>query len=496
MNFSGSDFINDETKFIVGIDLGNSRAGLAYYDFNLKKPMVFDISGGYSKASIPVVVQYVPESDEWIFGEYAVLNRPIGDEITFKDIIKNMGKEMSYEVGGKTISLCYILSLFIKDVMDSLKNINPKAKVCGIVVSVEAYITEEAKKEIKNAFYMAGFGDSFIGFRDERQCLINYYFENKEFKKDKLLILDYGERSFRGNLFSLEETEDKIIADCDLSLSDNEGGTAVIYNKLEKLFKSYFFEISKKNNLTEDEKKEISIFSYEHSDLFLQRSNNSGIKLYYNFCFPPVKKNVSKDEIDNFIKPFESRLNEFLATFKNEECDVLAVGGGFEQYWAKKAIAEIFGKDKINQTGKEMTACGACLIACYESGVIRNFKEAELYDRQKIREEIGVIANKIGFIPLSERNTFWYQEQKKKYFIIDENDANYILEIFKKNKGEIVKISELNLKELKKTKKKASKICLQVKYESCDNAKIHIWDLGFGEIQKSSGFDKSFEINL
>ena len=480
-------------KFIIGVDLGNSRAAVAYYDINTKKPTVFDVSGGYSKASVPVAVEYIPENDEWIFGEYAVLNRPVGGEVIFEDIIENMGEGKLYQIGSKTVSLCYVLSLFLKELIGSVKNINPKAQICAVYVSAPPYMTQKAKDEIKKAFFMAGYENSFMGFADERECVISQYFES-EHRQNRLLLLDYGERSIRGNLFSFKEENDKIIAECDLSLFDKKGGTREIYAKLANLFESYYIENNEKSFLTEYEKKEMSIFAYEHNDLFLNRYNKSGIKLYYNFCCPPFKKVVSKAEMDSFVKPFELRLKRFLKTFQNEDCDILAFGGGFEQLWAKSAARETLGDYNAVGAAACIIACGACIIACRELGIVKGLK-IEIYDKQQIKEEIGIIVGEDKFISLCEKNTFWWQEQKKKYFIIDDSgDEDYRLEIFKNTKSGLVRVSVLNLDGLRKNGKKTVRLAMQIIYESCEKAKIQIKDIGFGEIEKSTGFDKSFAI--
>lgn len=497
LSLRAEEIKNDESKFIIGLDLGNSMACLSYYDFNLNKPQLLDISGGYSRASVPLVVQYVPENDEWIFGEYALLNRPMGNEITFKNIIANMGLGLNYNIGKKNVSLCYVLSLFIKEIIGSIKNINPKAEICGIAASISPYIMDKAKEEIKKAFFMAGFGDLFLGFRDERQCALNYYIQNNKIEKnDKILILDYGERSFRSNLFSLNEIDDKINAECVLSLYDEKSGAGEINKELEKLFKAYYLEGCQKNELSEEEKIEMNIFSYEHKDLFLQRDNKNGIKLYYNFCYPPIKKAVKKEEIQDFILPFKERIEKFLKTYENEACSILTVGGGFDSLWIKKILADIFKGKEIFQYGKEIGAEGACVIACGEMQLLEDFKNIEIFDNQQIKSEIGVLADDEKFIPLSEKNTFWWQEQKEKSFIIDNSeDNNYKLDIYKKNDNEVSKVTEIDLSAFKSDKIKAKRIQLQVKYDSCEDVFIEICDLGFGEIEKSSGFKESFKLS-
>ena len=56
----------DESHFVLGLDLGDAMSTIAYFDPLHKAPEVIDISGGYGKASVPTVMQFAPETKEWI----------------------------------------------------------------------------------------------------------------------------------------------------------------------------------------------------------------------------------------------------------------------------------------------------------------------------------------------------------------------------------------------------------------------------------------------
>lgn len=63
----------DENKFILGLDLGSSSSSIAFFNTITEEPELIDLSGGYGKPSMPSVIQYIPETREWVFGEYAIL---------------------------------------------------------------------------------------------------------------------------------------------------------------------------------------------------------------------------------------------------------------------------------------------------------------------------------------------------------------------------------------------------------------------------------------
>ena len=99
----------NENKFIIGIDLGNLTSTISYFDFNQMDIEVVDISGGYGKVSVPTVVSYNIDTEDWIFGEYAILSKGFGNELIIENIIDNLGKGLTYTVNDKSISLTLVL---------------------------------------------------------------------------------------------------------------------------------------------------------------------------------------------------------------------------------------------------------------------------------------------------------------------------------------------------------------------------------------------------
>ena len=126
----------DETKFFIGLDLGNSDSALSFFDFNGNRVEQLDISGGYGKSSMPTVVQYIKDTDEWVFGEYALMNKPLSNSVTFDNLISGLGKKNCYTIDKKVMSHSFILSLYIKEILGNEKNINPKEEIIGIAFSV------------------------------------------------------------------------------------------------------------------------------------------------------------------------------------------------------------------------------------------------------------------------------------------------------------------------------------------------------------------------
>ena len=93
--------LDDETRFILGIDIGTRATKIAIWNVNRKQAELIDMSGGYGNPSIPTVMQYIPENKEWVFGEYALLNKRDFDDITINNIISKLGTKELIEISGK-----------------------------------------------------------------------------------------------------------------------------------------------------------------------------------------------------------------------------------------------------------------------------------------------------------------------------------------------------------------------------------------------------------
>lgn len=503
--------IIDETKFILGLDIGNSTSSISYFDFNRALPDLIDISGGYGKASIPTVVQYINDTGEWVFGEYAVLNRGLADEITFDNLIDNIGKKMYYDVGDRSVSHAYILSLFLKEIIGNIKNINPNADLVGIVASVPSYMNEDAKDEFFSAFKMAGYEKSLIKFISDRECLLQNYCFNKDIKDENILIIDFGDRSIRGGIYKTEKIENKINVNSISSVFDHNMSMNKIYEQVVNLFTNYYKEETKTNIINEQTKNQIESFAYQHKDLLFQNINNKKFKLYFNFAYPPFQKTINEEDVKSLVEPFKEILNSFLLNVfektmkikeKMEHKDintVLCSGGGFEMVWIRSVLEEYFPQSNIiiSKNTKSTISQGACICASSILGVI-NDNNISVNDSHQLDFDIGLKINKINkFIPLIEKNSFWWQTHIGKKFIVNSSTENpFKIELFKRNEqGEIIHFYNIELTDMPVRPKGTTQIFINIDFESYDKIVLSIEDYGFGTLFPKSDYYKEFVIN-
>jgi len=509
----------DESHFILGIDIGDATSAICYFDVNKKTTEIIDISGGYGKTTIPTAMQYSKDNEEWIFGEYALLNQGIDGEIMLSNFVRNLGNDEYIDIGEKTISITEILSLYITELISSCKNINPKAEVVGIVVSIPDYFTENAKKDMALAFKQAGLEKKVIDFLPYRECIFSYEYFNKEVEKENVLMLDFGSRDITGGIYNVESDADEIVANAISYMIDENISSEKVESSLLELFIGYYLENKNisKDEISEQDMGYINSFVYQHKDLIFQKNTlTKPLKLYFNFAFPAFQHSITNEDVASIIDPFKTSLKEFLEklinnsenvdgkpiTFENIDT-ILCTGGGFEMSWPRMIIEEFFSNSDIKfyKNAKIVAAEGAAILAASKLSVIEE-KTFKIYDISHVVGEIGIYITrnkkKKEFFPVVKEGGFWWQE-KSTFMVIVNHDINnsFNIELAKRDlEGNIVSLTFLTIKGLPSRPAGTTKLKISFEYTSDKELRIDIIDQGFGELFKASGYQEKYFITL
>lgn len=494
----------DENNFIIGIDLGNSTSNVSYFDFNQMNINIVDASGGYGKTSIPTLVSYNLDSDEWIFGEYALLNKGFGNDIIFENIIENLGKNLEYTINNKKIKLSYILSKYLLFLVDNIKNINPNAIIKGIVLSISSYKYETFISELEEAFKFAELNEQLIKIVDDKECILKSYLYEHKLDGNKVFIIDYSNRQIRASLYEMKE-KGKFF--CLKSMFRNDIGQGKIYNTTKILITNKFFEETGKTQLNINEQNQIDIFTNQQFDIIFHKANIENIKLYYNFYYPPFQKTITKEEIFSIISYFEQELNSFFNDFFNDInisekdiCNLILTGGGIEIDFIIKFIkSRFFSNKNFKGTAKRTISDGACIIACQELGIISK-DWIEIEDLNRIKNNIGIFINKCGedkFLPLIYKNSFICQESNKQIFNLDvEEKLDFDIFIEENNEYKSIYNVNIALPENLKRDKKTIRFVIEMKFNDINEIIFIIEDFGFGDIFPKTDFKEKFIINI
>ena len=505
-----SDEKRDETYYIIGLDIGNDSSAIAFYNSNDGNAEIIDLSGGYGRPSSPTVMQYITDTKEWVYGEYAIQNLGTGKEVTLSSMVERLGRSEYVDVGSKAVSVINVIGLYIKDLMSNVYNINPKAEIAGIVASIPSYLSVRAKEELALAFKYAGYDKELIAFVSDRECVFNYYFYNGDDGKKidgKYLLLDYGSREVRGGVYN---TVDDAVLRSISSLFENEIGTQIVEERVNELYTNYYLannpiQARKGGALDRSTADHIAMFTYGHKDILFQKAIKSKpAKLYFNFAFPPFQQTVKWEDANNLIDPFRKRFDKFIlqvmenAVSAREVNTVICVGGGFEMLWAKEAVESLFPQSKLCmfKNSKAVTAMGAAVTAAKMLGAADG-EPMTVEDRHQLPVDIGILTGD-SFIPIAESNSFWWQTHPKRMFIINNAvDGDVPLNILSRTpEGETNILSDVPLRDLPKRPKGTTRLSIRLKFTSDSEAVAHIKDLGFGEIFPKSNYEQEIKVTL
>ncbi|MDR2899426.1 MAG: DUF5716 family protein, partial [Clostridiales bacterium] len=246
---------------------------------------------------------------------------------------------------------------------------------------------------------------------------------------------------------------------------------------------------------------QVEVFAYQHKDAIFQKNiPQKGLRLYYNFAYPPFYKVFYKEDRDKIVNPFKNKLVKFLndlVTAHTTDSDpielsdistVLCTGGGFEMLWARQAVEDVLPDSNVcnYKNSKAVAAYGASIISAARLGVI-NEKTFVICDKLKLNADIGLSVVKDGktrFVPLFEKNSFWWQNNRKIRILINEAvNGRYSFPLIKRGEsGDFITLGEITVDGFPKRPKGVTEILLHLEYISRDKIKINVKDFGFGEM--------------
>lgn len=507
----------DESHFILGIDIGNVTSCIAFFDTARSQAETIDLSGGYGKPSVPTIMQYIPDTKEWIFGDYAANNMGAGSGITFDSLVERLGRMEYIDVDGKPQSLYVILGIYIRELISNVKNLNPKAEIAGICVTSHSYMGEPARQELMLAFKSAGYEKAVVSFVNDRDCVLYRCLSGGELdlSAGKTLVLDFGGRALRGGVYSAKESHGKLAVNCLSYLFSEELGVSKIDEKMTRLLTRFYCEEQNTSDLKlgKQTKEQLEAFTRVHKDILLRKNLLAKpVKLYYNFVYPPFQKTVYQEDISSIIEPFTETLKSFFAeilekslekTEAHEIKNVLCVGGGFEMSWAKDAAAKVFPDSDFYtfKNPKCAAAEGASIAAASHLKALNGkIPQITVTDPHQMKYDIGICVKSDGkerFVPIIEKNSFWWQRHEPKYLILNEStDKPVRIVLYKRDEqGELTAFKPIVIDSLPNRPKSASRLEMYLECQSYNRFTASVTDKGFGELFPSEGFTEKYAMS-
>ena len=122
-------------------------------------------------------------------------------------------------------------------------------------------------------------------------------------------------------------------------------------------------------------------------------------------------------------------------------------------------------------------------------------------DTHQLDTDIGVKVvynKKEGFVPLIERNAFWWQPQKTKNFIVNESTETPIyIDLYKRdaNYNEVY-LDKLVIEGLPPRPPGTTKLSLALEFPRYDKLNVTVSDVGFGELFPVADYRKRFVVSV
>ncbi len=507
----------EESEFILGLDIGNYSSSISFYDWKIKKPVLIDVSGGYGKSSLPSAVQYLFDSEEWVFGDCAILNSGYFKDIVVTDFINILGRNRFMEIGAEKMPFSAILGKYLWELTGYSKNISPSARIKGIVCSVPDNLSMEAMAELKTAFSCAGFEKQFLSFISHSEAAISYHASENSINNGYVLLLDFGYESIRGGIFN-------VLDDCRiqklLSIDHNKYGLRKSEQDIHRLISQLYLEerdIIQKgippSIFSEDEKNQLNAFIYQNSELLRDITRKS--TLYFNFAFPPFKKDITPELKAGMVENYTQNLSRVIGGLKdrfNKKINkkdttpintVICLGGGFEYKWAVQHVKDEFKDAKVFIYPKSISALskGAVLWSAnllgLNSGIVRKDESDSI-----LKNDYGVYAREgtnTIFVPFIFKGESWQKNNGSKVLtLLEENEHTPSISFYRKNEnGDIIRLFEVVLEELEKRPKGTIRLNISMYFIAYGELKVEISDFGFGELYPKTVYsmEKTFMLD-
>jgi len=516
-----------EDWYIVGIDLGTTNSVISYWDNGNSRPEPIDVSNGFGKIPLPSVVQYREGEDkpEWVVGEEAYRSMKIYPEDTIRSVKRVMGTGETFTLGGKTYSPEDISAKILQEMIAHAQNLNPKAEIAGLVVSVPYDFDDAAKKATMRACKLAGLSKNLICLIEEpKAAALAYNFRHQLKQDEKIMVFDFGGGTLDITIFHITERDENRIK---LSVI-SEGGEAYHGgdNVDETLLEQCYTHVLAKTGQARAD-----IASENQAELVMRareaKERLSGVKSFripFTFCIPPFVEQMTRDDFQELIRPFIEKTRKLVqkalretytgALLADDIDRVLLEGGSSQMPWVKEMLLEIFNDESKIYTS-ERPATDISLGATYYAAMKMGLLAQPDMESEKLNVEFEVtVAHDIGlelgsgstnprFFNMIRRGTSYALAKKSHIFTLsgdkpedmEKLDLRILERINRDDKFEDCKlIGEVSIVGLPARPSGKTKLNVTLSVEEEGGlVKGSVEDLGFGDEYQPSGFKEDFD---
>ena len=517
-----------EDWYILGIDLGTTNSVISYWDNTCGRPEAIDVSNGFGKIPLPSVVQYRQDedqnNDEWVIGEEAYRSMKLYPESTIRSIKRQMGTNNTVRLGGKNYLPEEISAKILTELVSHAQNLNPKAEVAGLVVSVPYDFDDAAQKATMRACEIAGLADKLICLiKEPNAAALAYNFRHQLNQGERIMVFDFGGGTLDITLFNVAERNDARIKIQVISQGGDaeHGGDDVDATLIEACGKFIYDKTGHSaSDLAIENQVEVIARAREAKE---RLSGVQRFRIPFTFCIPPFVEQLTREQFHDMIKPFIDKTRKLVLKALREtytgsltpaDIDrVLLEGGSSQMPWVREMLLDIFS-DESKIYSSERPALDISLGATYYAAMKMGLLAHPDMESEKISVEFEVtVSHDIGleidngvrksFFPMIRRGTSFALAKKSHVFTLSGTtpeemtglDLRILERIQQDDPFEACKlIGEVSIKGLpqRPSGKTKLRITLMVEEEG-GLVRGSVEDVGFGEEFPSTGFEETFD---
>ena len=417
-----------DERYVLGLDLNDNMSQISYIELNSNAPETVVDDADREKLGIPTVMSKRKGVAQWEIGTNAINAAAEGSASLVNHIMSFAAAGAKLEIEGEAYDATDLLILFVRRALHLLTMVMSPDQVETMVITVSS-------------------------LEGKLVDVVEKIASSIPVERDKIIIQTYEESIF-------------------------------------------YYMLHQPGELWEYE---VSVFDYSDTCLKIYQ-------MWMNRGTTPVVAFVDRNEFKDIKMPEEmmeeeesaekaARLDEKILRLVHEfyagkaVSTVFLVGEGFEGGWCDKTLKYLFmGQNRRVFQGRNLYSKGACYCGkdkfkpCYLN---KNFV---FLGRDKLKFNLGIrmiVSGKEEYLTIADAGENWYDSGVSYEFMLGDTQEVPIVITPLDGKGaqEIV----VELTGLAERPKRASRMKLNVEFESENRMKFTVTDLGFGEFYPSTG---------
>ena len=413
-------------KYILGYDLNDSMSQISYFELNNSVPETVASDAEEERLGIPTVLSKRRGVAQWEFGTAALKSAEQGNSTCVDQLMSFAASGAKIEIEGEAYDATDLLTLFVRRSLNLLSMVLSPQDVEYMIITVatlEGRLVDVVER-IANAMPVP---------------------------RERIIIQTYEESIY---YYLLHQPED--LWERDVAVFDYSGPH----------LKAYELWMNR---------------ATEPVVAFVDRTDFNEIKMP-KFMMKEEESMEKADRIDEMILQMSHDY------FSNKTVGtVFLLGEGFEGNWCNKTLKFMCMGKRVFQ-GRNMYSKGACYCGKDKAHPCDLNRKYVFLGADKLKFNLGLnmfVSGKEEYIAVADAGENWYDSGVTYDFVLGEGKTVPLILTPLDGKG--AETIEVELSGLPDRPPKASRLRLNVSFESENRMKIEVDDLGFGEFYPSTG---------